>query len=168
VKDQRGAEMVQIGYDRLVPETMIGSLDNPEIRQLLLKGAESRVDPGVRANSVDVLVGACLAGRQCDDGPVRDALMLTVRHDKDSGVRLKALDGLKPYVAEDRNVRNAVLHALLKDSDSDVRMKAIDLLQPVDSDISVRQALHNVANTDENPYLRTVSRQMLDGLPEIQ
>jgi hypothetical protein len=167
LKDKPGAENVQIGYERLVPETMTGSLDNPEIRELLLKGAESRVDPDIRASSVDALV-ACVAGRQCEDGPVRDALMLAVRRDKDPSVRLKALDGLRPYVAEDTNVRNVVLHALLKDSDSNVRMKAVDLLQPVDSDSSVRQALHNVADTDQNPYLRTVSRQMLNGLPEIQ
>jgi hypothetical protein len=168
LKDTPGSENVRIGYERLVPETMTGSLDNPEIRELLLKGAESRVDPDIRANSVGLLAGECLAGHQCDDGPVRDALMLTLRRDKDPSVRMKALDGLKPYVAEDTNVRNVVLHALLKDSDSNVRMKAVDLLQPVDSDSSVRQALHNVADTDQNPYLRTVSRQMLSGLPEIQ
>jgi len=168
LKDNPGSESVRIGYERLVPETMTGSLDNPEIRELLLKGAESRVDPDIRANSVGLLAGECLAGHQCDDGPVRDALMLTLRRDKDPSVRMKALDGLKPYVAEDTNVRNVVLHALLKDSDSNVRMKAVDLLQPVDSDSSVRQALHNVADTDQNPYLRTVSRQMLNGLPEIQ
>ena len=169
LKDEQGSERVRIGYERLVPETMTGSFDNPEIRQLLLKGvdAEGRVDPNVHTNSVDFLVGACLAG-QCNDGPVRNALMFTLRHDKDPAVRLKALDGLQPYVAEDRNVRNAVLHAMLKDSDSHVRMRAVDLVQPVDSDISVRQALHSVADTDENPYLRTVSRQMLSGLPEIQ
>jgi hypothetical protein len=168
LKDQPGAENVQIGYERLVPETMTGSLDNPAIRELLLKGAESRVDPDIRANSVDLLAGECLAGHKCDGGPIRDALMIAVRRDRDPSVRLKALDGLKPYVAEDRDVRNVVLHALLKDSDSNVRMKAVDLLQPVDSDSSVRQALHNVADTDQNPYLRTVSRQMLNGLPEIQ
>jgi hypothetical protein len=168
LKDAPGAESVRIGYERLVPETMSGSLDNPEIRELLLKGAESRVDADIRANSVGLLAGECLAGHQCDDGPVRDALMLTLRRDKDPSVRMKALDGLKPYVAEDTNVRNVVLHALLRDSDSNVRMKAVDLLQPVDSDSSVRQALHNVADTDQNPYLRTVSRQMLNGLPEIQ
>jgi HEAT repeats len=171
LKDEPGAERVQVGFERLVPETMTGSFDNPEIRQLLLKaaegGAEGRVDPMVRANSFDLLVGACLAG-QCNDGPVRNALMYTARHDKDGSVRLKALDGLQPYVADDRNVRNVVLHALMKDPDAHVRMRAIDLLQPVDSDLSVRQALHNVADTDENPYLRTVSRQMLSGLPEIQ
>jgi hypothetical protein len=163
-----GSEHVQIGYERLVPETMTGSLDNPEIRELLLQGAEGRVDTDVRADLVGLLAGECLAGHQCDDGPVRDALVLTARRDRDPGVRLKALEGLQPYVAKDRAVRNTVLHALLKDSDSNVRRKAVDLLQPVDSDSSVRQALHSVADTDQNPYLRTVSRQVLSGLPEIQ
>ncbi len=168
LKDQPGSENVEIAYQRLVPEKMTGSLDDPEIRALLLIGAESRVNPDIRAKTVDLLAGECLAGHQCDDGPVRDTLMHAVRFDKDPAVRLKAIGGLEPYVAEDRNVRNVVMHALLKDSDSKVRMKAVDLLQPVDSDSSVRQALHNVADTDENPYLRTVSRQMLNGLPEIQ
>ena len=165
---QPGSESVQIGYERLVPETMTGSLDSPEVRELLLKGAENRVAPEIRANSIKILAGECLAGRLCEGGPVRDALMLTVRRDKDPNVRLKALEGLQPYVAQDRNVRNVVLNALLKDSDSNVRIKAVAMLQAVDSDSSVRQALHNVADTDENPHLRTVSREVLNDLPEIQ
>src|ERR1700722_8102145 len=32
------SELVQVNYNRLVPETMEGSLDSPEIRQLLLMG----------------------------------------------------------------------------------------------------------------------------------
>jgi hypothetical protein len=32
----------------------------------------------------------------------------------------------------------------------------------------VRQVLHSVANTDVNPYIRTVSRQVLSRVPEIQ
>ncbi len=168
IDKQAGSDNVRISYDRLVPETMSGSLDDPTVRDLLLKGAESRIDPEVRERSLGLLADECQAGRQCDDGPVRDALMVALRHDKDAKVRLRALEGLQPYVAQDRNVRNVVLNALLKDSDSKVRIKAVDLLQPVDSDSSVRQALHNVADTDENPYLRTVSRQVLNGLPEVQ
>lgn len=168
IEQQAGSENVRISYDRLVPETMSGSLDDPAVRDLLLKGAESRLDPEVRERSLGLLADECQAGHQCDDGPVRDALVVALRHDKDPKVRLRALEGLQPYVAQDRNVRNVVLNALLKDSDSKVRIKAVDLLQPVDSDSSVRQALHNVADTDENPYLRTVSRQVLNGLPEVQ
>jgi len=168
IEPQPGSENVKISYERLVPETMTGSLDSPEIRKMLLIGAESHVNKDVRDDSVGLLAGECLAGHQCDDGPVRDALIRTVRHDKDSSVRLKALEGLQPYVGQDMNVRNVVLNALLRDSDAQVRIKAVDMLQPVDSDSSVRQALHNVADTDENPYLRTVSRKVLNGLPEIQ
>jgi HEAT repeats len=168
LNDKPGSENVEIGYNRLVPETMTGSLDNAEIRELLLKGAESRIDPAIQANSVSLLAGECRAGHQCDDRRMRDTLMAAVRRDKDPSVRLRALEGLQPYVAQDREVRNVVLNALLKDSDSNVRIKAVDMLQPVDSDSSVRQALHNVADTDENPHLRTVSRQVLSELPEIQ
>jgi hypothetical protein len=38
----------------------------------------------------------------------------------------------------------------------------------VEADTSVRQVLHTVANSDRNPYIRTVSRQVLSRVPEIQ
>jgi hypothetical protein len=163
-----GTENVKISYNRLVPETMSGSLDSPKVRDMLLLGAQSQLNPDVRAASVSMLAGECLAGHECGDGPVRDALMVSLRRDKDASVRLRALEGLQPYVGQDRNVRNVVVNALMKDPDPRVRIKAVDLLQPVDSDSSVRTALHSVADTDENPHLRTVSRQMLSGLPETE
>ncbi len=43
--------------------------------------------------------------------------MVALRYDKSEAVRLKALEGLQPYVAEDMRVRDAVLEALLNDSD---------------------------------------------------
>jgi len=61
-----------------------------------------------------------------------------------------------------------VLEALLNDSDARIRTAAINLLEPVDADTSVRQVLHTVAHTDENPHIRTVSRQVLSQMPEIQ
>jgi hypothetical protein len=168
IVQQPGTENVEIHYTRLVPETMSGSLDSPEVREMLLLGAQSRLSPDVRAHSVGLLADECLAGHECGDGPVRDALMIALRRDKDAAVRLRALDGLEPYVGEDRKVRDVVVNALMKDPDPKIRIKAVDLLQPVDSDSSVRTALHSVADSDQNPYLRTVSRQMLNGLPEIQ
>jgi hypothetical protein len=38
----------------------------------------------------------------------------------------------------------------------------------VEGDTSVRQVLHTVANSDHNPEIRTVSRQALSRVPEIQ
>jgi hypothetical protein len=161
-------ENVEIHFNRLVPETTHGSLDDLQIRQLLLLGAESQVNPVVAQKSVSLLADECLAGHECSDGPIRNALLVALRYDKDAGVRLKALDGLKPYVAEDMRVRDAVLESLMDDSDAGVRSQAIELLQPVEADSSVRQVLHTVASEDDNPHIRTVSQKVLDQPLQIQ
>jgi hypothetical protein len=162
------SETVEVRYNRLVPGSTRGSLDDPQIRQLLLMGAESRLNPGVAQNSVDLLAEECRAGHQCADGPVRKALLVALRYDKSAAVRLRALNGLEPYVSEDMRVRDSVLEALMRDSDPAVRSRAIELLEPVQADSSVRQVLHTVASEDENPHIRTVSREVLDQLPQIQ
>jgi len=99
---------------------------------------------------------------------VRQALMASLRYDKNAGVRLKALDGLAPYIGEDEAVRNSVLEALLHDDNPGVRTQAIQMLTPVEADGSVREVLHTLANDDRNPYIRTVSQETLAQGPEIQ
>jgi hypothetical protein len=159
---------VKVNYNKLVPETMQGNLDDPRIRQLLLLGTQNNGNVGVRDNSVGLLASECRNGHQCDDGPIRNALMVALRYDKNANVRMKALEGLEPYIAEDMRVRDSVLEALMKDSDPRVRSQAINLIAPVENDSSVREVLHTVAAQDDNPQIRTVSRQVLQQLPQIQ
>jgi HEAT repeats/Putative zinc-finger len=165
-------EVVQVNYNRLVPETIQGSLDDPRIRQLLTLGTKAGATNQVRQDSVSMLANECLAGHACVSEPdgtgVRNALLVTLRYDKNPTVRLKALEGLKPYVSQDQRVRDAVAEALMHDTSAPVRTKAIDLLQPVQSDSSVRQVLRTVSTTDENPYIRTVSTHALEGTADIQ
>jgi hypothetical protein len=170
------SEIVQVKYNRLVPETMEGSLDDPEIRKLLMMGLTSATTVGVRENSVSLLASECKAGHRCADGAdkaedgdgIRGALLVSLRYDKSAAVRLKALAGLEPYVSQDQRVRDAVLESLMTDSSSTVRSAAIGLLQPVQSDSSVRQVLRTVSTQDENPYIRTASYQALQGAGDIQ
>jgi hypothetical protein len=117
---------------------------------------------------VGLLAAECRAGHSCQAAGIRDALMVALRYDKNAGVRQKALEGLEPYVAQDVRVRDAVLEALLNDSDARIRTSAVSILEPVEGDMSVRQVLHTVANSDQSPQLRTVSRQVLRRVPEIQ
>jgi len=165
---ETNSEIVKVNYNRLVPETLQGSLDDPRIRQLLLLGAQNNGNAGVRDDSVGLLANECRNGHQCDDGPIRNALMVALRYDKNPDVRLKALEGLQPYIGEDMRVRDAVLESLIKDSDPRVRTQAIGLIEPVEGDSSVREVLHTVAMQDESPQIRTASRQVLQQLPEIQ
>ena len=166
------SETVQVSYNRIVPETIQGSLDDPQIRNLLLVGTRAAASNNVRLDSVNLLAHECLAGHQCGDLPdgtgVRNALLVTLHTDKSPAVRLHALEGLEPYVAQDQRVRDAMLDALMHDPSSNVRTRAISLLQPVQSDSSVRQVMRTVSTTDENPYIRTVSTQALAGTASIQ
>jgi hypothetical protein len=162
------SETVEVTYNRLVPATMRGSLDDPAIRQLLMAGARTDDSSDIRSNSVGLLAGECRAGHQCTGGPIREALMISARYDRSPAVRRQALAGLEPYIAEDVRVRDAVLEVFMNDDDPAVRTQAMSVLRPVDSDSSVRQVLHTVAAQDRNPYIRNASQQVLSELPEIQ
>ena len=165
---QPNSEMVEVRYNQVVPKRMEGKLDDPKIRELLMLASENSASAGVRDDSVGLLAAECRAGHSCQAAGIRDALMVALRYDKNAGVRLKALDGLEPYVAEDVRVRDGVLEALLNDADPRIRTEAVNILEPVEADTSVRQVLHTVATSDQNPHIRTVSRQVLSRVPEIQ
>ena len=165
---QPNSEMVEVRYNQLVPQRMQGSLDDPAIRQLLMLASENSASAGVRDDSVGLLAAECRAGHSCQGAGIRDALMVALRYDKNAGVRQKALEGLSSYVAEDVRVRDAVLEALLYDADPRIRIAAMNTLEPVQADTSVRQVLYTVSTSDHNPQIRTVSRQVLNRVPEIQ
>jgi hypothetical protein len=165
---QPNSDLVEVSYNQVVPQRMEGSLEDPAIRQLLMLASENSASAGVRDDSVGLMAAECRAGRGCQAAGIRDALMVALRYDKNEGVREKALKGLEPYVAQDVRVRDAVLEALLNDNDPRIRTEAINILEPVEADTSVQQVLHTVANSDQSPQIRTVSRQVLRRVPEIQ
>ena len=165
---QPGTEMVEVSYNQLVPRKINGSLDDPEIRQLLMLATENSSSAGVRDDSVGLLAAECRAGHSCQGAGIRDALMVALRYDRNAAVREKALEGLEPYVSQDVRVRNAVLEALLNDSDPRIRTESINLLEPVEADTSVRQVLYSVSTSDDNHQIRNTSRQVLSRVPEIQ
>ncbi len=168
------SELVQVKYNRIIPESVEGSLDEPQIRQLLLMGMRAGTNSDVRSDSVSLLASECRSGHRCgstgkdDPSSLRGALMVSLRYDKDPGVRLKALEGLQHFVDQDQRVRDAMLEALLHDGSAAVRKRAITMLEPVESDSSVRQVLRTVSAQDENPYIRTVSYQALQSADGIQ
>jgi HEAT repeats len=166
------SELVQVHYNKVVPETMEGSLDSPEIRQLLMIGTNAAATDPVRLGAVALLTSECRAGHACQPTPdgkkIRDALMVSLRYDHDAGVRMKALEGLQSYVGQDSHVRDAVAEALMSDPDAGVRKVAIEMLGPVRSDSSVQQVLRTVSTQDANPYIRTASYQALQDSADIQ
>jgi hypothetical protein len=165
---QPNSQLVDVTYNQVVPQHIQGSLEDPAIRQLLMLASENATSQGVRDDSVGLLAAECRAGHACQGEGIRDALMVALRYDKSEAVREKALEGLQPFVAEDMRVRDSVLEALLNDSDPRIRAAAISVLEPVEADTGVRRVLSTVANSDNNPHIRTVSREVLSRAPEFQ
>lgn len=164
-------QIVQVKYNRLVPETMQGSLEDPQIRQLLMLGAKLAANNQVHADAVSLLANQCLGASGCtEDGTdsVRGTLLASLHYDKSPQVRLKALEGLQPYVAQDENVRNALLDTLMNDQSPDVRSAAISMLEPVQADSSVRRVLRSVSTQDSSAAIRNASYQALQGSADIE
>ena len=167
------ADRVEVRYNRVVPMTIQGRLDDPQVRQLLTMAAQKGLNNDVRETSVDLLAKECVAGRRCEHGEgdstgFRDTLLVSLRYDKSPAVRLRALEGLQRFIGEDQRVRDAVLESLMRDSDAGVRTHAISMLEPVEGDTSVRQVLHTVSTQDDNPYIRNASMQALGNMDDIQ
>jgi hypothetical protein len=98
---------------------------------------------------------------------VREALMYALHNDSNPGVRLKALEGLGTFVAQDVRVRDAVVQALVGDTNPGVRMQALRLVEPLKADSSVRSALTKLTETDQSASIRSQARTMLSQVPEL-
>ncbi|HXX28040.1 MAG TPA: HEAT repeat domain-containing protein [Terriglobales bacterium] len=161
ISQNPGSNTVSIQYDTVSTQQAQGSLNDQRIQQLLLFAARNNYNSGVRMDSVDLLT------QQPNADHVREALIYALRYDSNPGVRLKALDGLGPYVKNDSRVRDALLEALMDDSNLGVRAEALRLLGPVRGDSSVRAVLVNLAEHDENAYIKLQARSVLAQLPEF-
>jgi anti-sigma factor RsiW len=161
IVEQPGSRQVTVKYETVSPREAHGSLDDPDIQQLLLYAARNNFNAGLRMDSVNLL------SQQPANEHVREALLFALRYDSNPGVRLKALDGLGASVKQDVAVRDAVLESLMADSNPGVRIEALRLLEPVRADSSVRLVLERLAAKDENRYIRSEARTLLAQLPEI-
>ena len=155
------SDQVTINYDRVLPESVHGSANDPRIQELLAYAARNNDNSGVRLDSVGVLA------KKGDDASARETLTYSLRYDSNPGVRLKALEALQPHVRDDVRVRNAVLEALLNDSNPGVRSGALHLLEAVKADTSVRAALQQLSKEDPNDYIRSESKRLLKAAPEL-
>ncbi|MGA9967697.1 MAG: HEAT repeat domain-containing protein [Terriglobales bacterium] len=161
ISQDPGSNHISIKYNTVSTQEAQGSLNDQRIQQLLLFAARNNYNSGVRMDSVDLLT------QEPNNTHVREALIYALRYDSNPGVRLKALDGLGPYVKSDPRVRDAMLETLVQDANPGARTEALHLLEPVRADSSVRLVLQKLAQSDQNPYIRSQARIVLAQLPEF-
>lgn len=156
---------VQIVLDETRQRVVSGGLDNPKFRGLLLSAAKDPSDPGLRAESVEIL------NSSAQFADVRDALVYALLHDQNAGVRLKVMQGLTPF-AQQPEVRSAMTQVLLTDANPGMRKQAIDLLtkslnqdNPAMSfDRQVIGAMQELMQRESNEYVRQRCKTALESV----
>jgi hypothetical protein len=148
------AGKVQMMVEETRERMITGSADDDQIQRLLLVAARESSDPGLRAESMDLLKA------RRGGGELLPVLLHALEHDPNPGIRLKALDALKPYGAN-QDVREALAQALLTDNNPGVRAQAIDLLVQHKQDDTVG-VLQEVIQKEDNTYVRLRCRKALE------
>jgi HEAT repeats/Putative zinc-finger len=140
--------------------TISGSRDDRQIRELLMTAAKEGADPGLRAQTVTILVG------DADASDVREALAFAMANDENTNVRLKAMEGLERFT-NDPVVQNALAHVLLNDPNSGIRTRAIDALDERQGQELNRQmvgALQELMGREDDQDVRERASRMLHSI----
>jgi hypothetical protein len=140
--------------------TISGSRDDQQIRELLMAAAKGGADPGLRAQTVTILVG------DADASDVREALAFAMANDENTNVRLKAMEGLERFT-NDPVVQNALAHVLLNDPNSGMRTRVIDALKERDGQELNRQmvgALQELMSREDDQDVREQASRMLHSI----
>ena len=148
---------LRIVFNETRERTVSGSRDELQIRELLMAAAKEGADPGLRAQTVTILVG------DADASDVREALAFAMANDENTNVRLKAMEGLQRYT-NDPVVQNALAHVLLNDPNSGMRTRVIETLDERDGQEINRQmvgALQALMGREDDQDVRQRASRML-------
>jgi hypothetical protein len=156
---------VQITLDETRQRIVSGGLDEQPIRDLLMEAVRDPNDPGLRADSVDLLNARVNARENArgSSADIRDVLVYTLQHDQNIGVRFKAMEGLKAF-AQEPEVRKALSQTLLSDANPGIRAQAIDLLIQASGENLDRQvigALQELMLREDNAGVRQRCQRVL-------
>jgi hypothetical protein len=150
-----GSGRVQISLDETRRRTVTGNMDDQNIQQLLLAGAQSD-NTAARLESLGVLKD------RVESSSVREALLNAVAHDPNASVRMAALEGLKSLSGE-QDVRKVLSQVLLGDDNPAIRMQAVDMLV-AHRDDDVVGVLQDLMQKENNSYVRMKSEQALKAM----
>jgi hypothetical protein len=150
---------VELVGDMVRPMQFKGNVKDPLTQELLVGALRDARNSGSRMSAVEVL------SRKPDSLQVKDALIRALIEDDNAGVRLKALQILKPFANRDKNVQTALMNALANDEVAGIRVQAIDALKPFANDESIARTVQEVTKNDDNAFVKLQAVQFVGNRP---
>ena len=158
---------VEFFYESVSSGVAKGNINDPAIQKLLAEALMNEQNPGIRLRTVSTLASRAQKSGSADR-EIKAALILTIRTDRNQGVRLEALEALR-QLPFDPQVKEALLDVLTHDKNPALRIAAIKSLQAAKSepgamDQDVMQAMKERVYTDNNSYIRFHAKTVLEEL----
>lgn len=156
-----GTGRFQIVLDETRQRIVLGSPEDDPIKQLLISAASEPSDPALRGEMIEILSSSVAP---CDE--TRQALLQAMETDSNDGVRLRAMEALKP-MSHEADVRRVLARVLLKDPNAGVRTKAIDLLTANQGGVNmIREnemvgVFQDLLGREPNQYIRMQAQRQL-------
>jgi HEAT repeat protein len=146
---------VELVGDMVRPMHFQGNIKDEMVQQLLVGALRDGRNPSSRMSAVEAL------SRKPDSRQAKEALMRVLFEDDNVGVRLKALQALKPFANQDKDIQAAFMNVLAYDEAAGVRIQAIEALRPFANDDSVSKTVQEVTKDDDNPYIKLQAIQFV-------
>lgn len=156
---------VSIRYTTVNHIDLSGSLDDPEVRQLLREALLEENNPAIRLHAVKA-VGRLTESPDVTPGPdIIEALTFLVDREQNPGVRLKALQVFRTLLP-DPLVKAVILNVLLNEQNVSLRREALQAVtsHPLsEDDINI---LRRVARRDTNSYIKRAAREAIENVSQ--
>jgi len=154
---------VELSFEAYRPVRVRGNLKDDQIRDILSEALLNEENAGVRLRTVSAIAGAPEFNM---DPNVKQALVYSVTHDPNPGVRKEALKGLTKFPM-DGDIRDALLFVLSRDKNQGLRVDAINTLtasqsRPYGVDGDMVKILKQRVQSDPNNYIRLRAKAMLE------
>jgi len=150
---------VELVGDMVRPFHFQGNVQDERTQQLLVGALRDVRNPSSRMSAVEAL------SHSPGNVDVRGEFIHSLMEDDNAGIRLKALQTLKPFAKQDENVRKALMYVLANDEVAGIRVQAIDALIPFANDEYIAKTVQEVTQNDDNAFVKLQAVQFVGSRP---
>ncbi|MFH0736474.1 MAG: HEAT repeat domain-containing protein [bacterium] len=155
---------IELGFEAVKKVYYKGNFNDAKTKKLLAMALTNSDNDGVKMKSINT-ISSQDDGKFINDYKIKDALINTVKLDKNPGVRREALLTLTKFPADDK-VRDAFLFVLSNDTNSGLRIEAINAINQLHVegykiDEKTKSVLTEQAANDDNKFIRVRAALML-------
>jgi hypothetical protein len=149
---------VELTFDAISPMHVRGNINDEHVQKILARALLNEQNPGMRLRTVDMIGSQTEQTPNLMNAEVKAALIATLKHDPNPGVRKQALEVLSNYLP-DTAVTRAFLYVLSNEKNTALVINAINLLDvskfehhPISTEL--QQFLQHKVQSNGNQYVK--------------